>query len=65
MEISAKELAELIKERDFYKTKYEELLEEKRQEINKRIKQLEEEIFNSRMESLIKFGTNINRRNLC
>ena len=29
MEININELAELIKERDFYKTKYEELLEEK------------------------------------
>lgn len=52
MEISIEELMNIIKERDFYKTKYEELLEEKKRELDNRIKELEEEISRRRMENL-------------
>ena len=52
MEISIEELMNIIKERDFYKTKYEELLEEKKRELDNHIKELEEEISRRRMENL-------------
>lgn len=52
MEISVEELRGIIKERDFYKAKYEELLEEKKRELDNRIKELEEEISRRHMESI-------------